>query len=57
MVLGTLLPRAQRGEGPKVDKAILSVSMTSGRTEDVGRKLERKSVGYRKLSIYKLVSL
>lgn len=47
MVLGTLLPRVQRGEAPKVDKAILSVSMTLERIEDVGRKMERKTLVYR----------
>lgn len=44
VVLGTLLPRVQRFEGPKVGKAILSVSMPSGRIEEVGRKMERKCV-------------
>lgn len=44
VVLGTLLPRVQRAEGPKVGKAILSVSMPSGRIEEVGRKMERKCV-------------
>lgn len=55
MVLGTLQPRTQRGEGPKVDMAILHVSMTSGRIQDVGRKMERQNVVYRRLPIYKSV--
>ena len=55
VVLGTQLPRVQRGEGPRVGKAILSVSMPSGRIEEVGRKIERKNVLYRRLSIYKQI--
>ena len=46
VVLETLLPRVQRGEGLKVDKAILSISLISGRIEEMERKMERKSEVY-----------
>lgn len=63
VVLGTLLPKVQSGEGyhprvvntPQMSKAILSFSMPSGRTEMVGRKMERKSTAYKRLSIYKQI--
>lgn len=38
-----------------MDKAILNVSITSGRIKDMGRKMEGKDVVYIGLSLYKQV--
>lgn len=54
-MLETPLLRVQRGEGPKVDKAILNVSIISGRIEEMGRKWKGKNVVYVSLSLYKQV--
>lgn len=45
----------QKGKEPKVDKAILNVSMISGRIEEMGKKTERKNVVYISLSLFKQV--
>lgn len=45
----------QKGKEPKVDKAILNVSIISGRVEEMGKKTERKNVVYISLSLFKQV--
>lgn len=57
VALEILLPRVQRGEGPKVDKAILSLSIILGRIEEMGKKMERKNVVYIRLFTYLSTSL
>lgn len=44
-----------KGKEPKVDKAILNVSIISGKIEEMGKKTERKNVVYISLSLFKQV--